>query len=118
MINRGAMILRPAKPFLEWAATLDDSGIVPDVEGEQTVYLVPEWEDDKGQERVLKRVFAELFERELGGWHTDESKWPRVRGLREFRKWFHIEMHSLIEDLCTGGIYDDEFDEAFLLRSE
>ena len=111
MINRSAIILRPAQPFLDWAASVDDSGIIPDVEGEQAVYLVPEWEDDKGRERVLKRVFAELFERELFGWHSDESKWPKVRGLREFRKWFRIEMHSLIEDVCVGGIYDDEFDE-------
>ena len=108
MINRGAIILRPAQPFLEWAAGLDDSNILPDAAGEQTVYLVPEWDDDKGQERVLKRVYRELFERELFGWHTDESRWPRVRGLREFRKWFRIEMHSLIEDLCMDGIFDDE----------
>lgn len=108
MINRGAIILRPAQPFIDWAAGLDDSGILPNVTGEQTVYLVPEWDDDNGQQRILKKVFAELFERELAGWHTDESRWPRVRNLREFRKWFHIEMHSLIEDLVAGGIHDDE----------
>lgn len=112
MINRGAIILRPAQPFLDWAASLDDSGLLPNVEGERTVYLVPEWEDDNSQERVLKKVFAELFERELSGWHTDDSAWPKVRGLREFRKWFHIEMHSLIEDLCPGSIFDDEADSS------
>lgn len=73
------MIVRPKQPFLDWAAGLDDSGLLPDVEGEQTAYLVPEFEDDNGAQRVLKNVFAEVFERELFGWHTDETGWPKNR---------------------------------------
>lgn len=34
MINRGVLIVRPKQPFLDWAAGLDDSGVLPDVEGE------------------------------------------------------------------------------------
>ena len=70
MLNRAAVILRPKKPYLDWAAGLDDSGVLPDDKGEQTVYLVPEFGfDDEGAE-ILERVFAELFERELFGWHN------------------------------------------------
>ena len=71
MLNRAVLIVRPRRPFLEWAAQLDDSGLLPDVDGEQTAYLVPEFEDDAKRERVLKLVYAEVFERELFGWHTD-----------------------------------------------
>ena len=46
MINRSAIILRPGPPFIEWASQLDDSGIVPSFEGEQTVYVVPDFEED------------------------------------------------------------------------
>ena len=102
------VLLRPAAPFLEWAKSLDDSGLVPNPEGERTVYLVPEWDDDAGKERVLKAVYAELFEQELFAWHTDESDWPKKRGLREFKQWFGIEMHSLVVDVCDGRLYDDD----------
>ncbi len=46
MLNRGVLIVRPKQPYLDWAATLDDSGVVPDPEGEKTVYLIPEFESD------------------------------------------------------------------------
>jgi hypothetical protein len=108
MLNRCALIVRPKQPFLDWAAQLDDSGLLPGVEGEQTVYLVPEFADDGQVERVLKAVFAEVFERELFGWHTDESAWPPKRTLALFRKWFAIELHSVVEDLCDADLVDDE----------
>jgi hypothetical protein len=37
MLNRAVLIARPKQPFLDWAVRLDDSGVVPDVDGEQTV---------------------------------------------------------------------------------
>ena len=70
MLNRSVIIVRPAQPFLDWAATLDDSGLVPDAGGEQTVYLVPDFEDDDEAAEVLDLVYAEIFERELDSWHT------------------------------------------------
>ena len=38
MLNRAVVIARPKQPYLDWATSLDDSGPVPDVKGEQTVY--------------------------------------------------------------------------------
>jgi hypothetical protein len=108
MLNRAVLIVRPKQPFLDWAAQLDDSGLVPDVEGEQAVYLVPEFDDDDEAQKVLKRVFAEVFERELFGWHTDESAWPRKRTLALFCEWFKFELHSAVEDLCDYELEDDE----------
>ena len=108
MLNRGALIVRPKQPYLDWAATLDDSGVVPDVTGEQTVYLIPSFEDDDEAERILKKVYAEVFERELDGWHTDEKAWPQNRTLAMFKKWFQVELHSVVEDLCGYALADDE----------
>lgn len=108
MLNRAVLIVRPKQPFLDWAAQLDDSGLVPEVTGEQTVYLVPEFEDDAEVQHVLKRIFAEVFERELFGWHTDETAWPKHRTFAMFRQWFQIELHSVVEDLCDSEIIDDE----------
>ena len=107
MLNRASLIVRPKQPFLDWAAQLDDSGLVPDVEGEQTVYLIPEFEGDGEADGVLRRVFAEVFERELFGWHTDEAAWPPNRTYTLFRKWFTVELHSVVEDLCNYELLDD-----------
>jgi len=108
MINRGAVIVRPKKPFLDWAAGLDDSGIIPDPEGERTVYLVPEYGDDAEAQAVLEKVFTPIFESELYGWHTDKSAWPKNRNLKTFREWFKIEFHSVVEDLCEDEIVDED----------
>ena len=110
MLNRSALIVRPGEPFIKWALSLDDSGLVPSATGEQAVYLAPEWGDDKEAEKVLKSIWAEIFERELFGWHTDESAWPQKRSLKMFKEWFIIEMHSMIEDLCAYPIEDDELE--------
>ena len=107
MLNRAVLIVHPKQPFLDWAAQLDDSGLVPDVEGEQTVYLIPQYDDDGQAHRVLRRVFAEVFERELFGWHTDEAAWPQNRTFTLFRKWFTVELHSVVEDLCDQELADD-----------
>lgn len=108
MLNRGALLVRPAQPYLDWAASLDDSGILPDPEGEVTVYLVPEYEDDLEADKVLRRVYAEVFERELFGWCTDESLWPKRRTFTVFMAWFTVELHSIVEDLSNAPISDDD----------
>tara|TARA_R110001599_G_scaffold353231_1_gene590930 strand:- start:839 stop:1171 length:333 start_codon:yes stop_codon:yes gene_type:complete len=109
MLNRCALILRPARPFIEWARNLDDSGIVPSAEGEQTVYLLPEYDDDADALELLSKMFDVLFEMQLDGWHTDESAWPRNRTFAMFREWFSIEFHSVVEDMCDYPIVDDEY---------
>jgi hypothetical protein len=111
MLNRGVVIVRPKRPFLDWAAGLDDSGIVPDRGGEQTVYLIPSYEDDEGAWEILVTLYPAIFENELYGWHTDETAWPRGRDLAMFKKWFEIELHSVVEDLCDFEIVDED-DEA------
>ena len=111
MLNRGVLIVRPNQPFLEWAAGLDDSGLVPDVEGEQTVYLIPEFDTPDDADSVIEQIDLEVFENELYGWHTDESAWPANRDLETFREWFTIELHSVVEDLCDYEIIDNDDDD-------
>jgi len=108
MLNRGALIVRPKQPFVDWALGLDDSGMAPPFEGEKTVYLVPDFEDPRQQEKVLEMVYEEVFENELWGWYTDEGGWPRDRTLAMFKEWFHIEMHSVVRDLCGYLMVDDD----------
>jgi hypothetical protein len=111
MLNRGVVIVRPKQPYLDWAAGLDDSGIVPDPNGEQTVYLVPSYEDDEGAWEILATLHPAIFENELYGWHTDEAAWPKGRNFTMFKEWFAVELHSVVEDLCDFEIVDED-DEA------
>ena len=111
MLNRAALIVRPKQPYLDWAVSVDDSGIVPDGSGERTVYLVPGYEDDEEAKRLLELIYADIFENELCGWHTDEAAWPKKRDLETFLAWFTIELHSVVEDWCADDLVDDESEE-------
>jgi hypothetical protein len=111
MMNRGVVIVRPSRPYLDWAAGLDDSGILPDPTGEQTVYLLPSYDDDEEAWEILEEIYPEIFENELYGWHTDQGAWPKGRDFEMFKQWFKIELHSVVEDLCDYEILDED-DEA------
>jgi hypothetical protein len=109
MLNRAALIVRPLQPYIDWALGVDDSGIAPDPDDECTVYLVPSFGYEAEREEILELVFAEVFEQELEAWHTDKAAWPKKRTLEEFKRWFKIELNSMVVDLTAPPIIDDEF---------
>jgi len=111
MLNRGVVIARPKQPYLDWATSLDDSGVAPDPEGEQTVYLIPSYESDDEAWELLEEAYPLIFERELYGWCIDETLWPSRRDFATFKEWFEIELHSMVEDLCNMEIRDDDDDD-------
>jgi hypothetical protein len=104
MLNRSAIIVRPQPPFIKWIHDTDPEGCDPQPDDEPTIYLVPDVEDERVGERILREVWPEIFERELDAWYTDESLWPQNRTLAMFEEWFKVEWHSIIEDLCDGAI--------------
>jgi hypothetical protein len=108
MLNRGVVMVRPKQPYIDWAVQLDDSGIVPDPDDERTVYLIPEYDDDDEAWEILEDIYTEIFERELEGWHTEESAWPQDRTFAMFKEWFDVEFHSVVQDLCAYELEDDE----------
>jgi hypothetical protein len=108
MLNRSAVAVRPKQPFLDWVNAVDDSGTVTLDDLQTTLYLVPDYEDPEDAEKVLKRVYDDIFCRELQGWYTLESLWPRDRSLKVFKQWFDVEHFDLIEDVGWGPIVNDE----------
>ena len=107
MLNRSALIVRPLQPYIDWAKALDDSGLFPDFDGDQTVYLIPEVLSDQDENTILKVIFSDVFERELFEWHTDVADWAKKRTFAIFKKWFKIEIHTVVEDLCVDPFEDD-----------
>jgi hypothetical protein len=106
-LNRSVIMVKPKLPYIEWANSLDDDGPKLNIEkpfDEYTIYLVDEVVYQSDFEKVLKKHYMEIFEYELFSWHTDEEDWPQERDLRTFRKWFSVESHSLVIDLCNYAL--------------
>jgi membrane protein len=51
MLNRSAVVVRPAQPFVEWFAGLGLEGAPPRLDDEPTVYLVPPFDDERRASR-------------------------------------------------------------------
>ncbi len=108
MLNRSVVMVSPRQPYRDWAAGLDDSGVVPDDEGERTVYLIPNFDNDDDAWEFLEEVYDEIFDNELWSWHADPADWPPDRSFEMFQQWFDIEFHSVVEDLCDYEIVDED----------
>lgn len=105
-INRSIIIVRAKEPFLVWLNSLPDPEnlTLDEVNRDQTVFLLPEYEDDHEKEKLLKRYFKQIFEEKLNGWWQDPDVWPSKRGLKAFKEWFDVEFHSLVFDLVDKPI--------------
>ena len=83
MLNRCAVIIRPAEPFIAWALSLDDSGDGPDPNDEQTVYLLPDLADGGDIDDMIAATYEIMFDNELADWHTLEDDWPQKPHARD-----------------------------------
>jgi hypothetical protein len=103
MLNRSAVVVKPRRPYLEWASRDDAEGLAESVlamfHAEPTVYLLPEYEDPPSQQTVLEKFWPDLFEAMLEGWVKDETCWPKNRTLEMFCEWFEVQMISIVQDL-------------------
>src|SRR3954452_18018334 len=101
-INRSALLVKPAQPFLEWLQRVDPTSAhltLGDLALEPTIYLLQEWESEEALQH-LAEVSIEIFEEQLNGWYRVPSVWPAARDLRAFLLWFDCSFHSLVVDLC------------------
>ena len=77
LLNRSAVIVKPLRPYLEWAKKDDAKELADSVfenlRSEPHVYLLPEHEDPTAQQEVLAESWPALFEAMLEGWVTDEG---------------------------------------------
>ena len=113
LVNRAAITVKPKRPYIDWANTLDDDGpkITQEHLPERAVYLVDDIEDFPGNmSEIVERHFAEIFEQELVAWHRIESDWPENRDFATFVEWFEVEVHSMILDLSRRRFATEPFD--------
>lgn len=105
-INRAAVIVRPGRPYLDWASKLGEDAAeqVKDFEKRVSIYLVGEDPDENEETAPLKHYFKRIFEAELTAWWTDEADWPKERTLEMFLQWFDVERESVVTDLESRPI--------------
>ena len=110
-INRSALVVKPAQPFLDWLHRVDPTSAhltLDDLRLEPTIYLLPEWETEEEARQHLAEVSNEIFEEQLNGWYRVPSVWPATRDLKVFLLWFDCSFHSMVVDVCDERLcYED-----------
>ena len=101
-LNRTALIVKPLKPYWDWANNIDD-GVPKEqknfskTEMDTTVYLIPDLDPAEINDHI-EAVFPEIFEDELEAWWTEEKDWPKNRTFAMFKEWFEISIAPLVYD--------------------
>ena len=65
IINRSAVVVTPAQPFLEWLHRVDASSAdltLDELRVDPSIYLLPEWERDEDALDQLAKVSAEILQ--------------------------------------------------------
>ena len=77
-----------------------------EVEREPTVYLIPEGKAKP--ESYIRRHYKAMFDEELNSWYTDPEMWPKDRSLKTFKKFFTVQVATMVYDLGKGMIVPEE----------
>ncbi len=113
VINRTAVTLVGAKPFVDWMRQTDadaNRGHLTVVRAQPygTAFLLPEFELEEDVQEWIEENATWLFEFALSTWTEDETTWPAGRDLKAFREWFRIDLHSLVVDMADDDIEGEE----------
>lgn len=102
-VNRGYMIVKPMKAFIEWA-NKNDEDYSDLTDNEASVYLIEE--DFYDNDPILKSNFKKIFLNELMSVSEDEGSYPEIT-LENFKNFFQIEMGSTVFDAESKGLVAD-----------
>jgi hypothetical protein len=113
VINRTAITLVGAEPYVEWTRTRDadfNKGAltVARTKTYGTALLLPEFEFEEDLQDWVEENAVWLFEFQLAAWTEDETAWPAVRDLKTFREWFRVDVHSVVIDAGDDDIEGEE----------
>jgi len=119
LINRHVAIIKPKQPLLDWLESQPDWDVditLEELRKDRCAYLIPAYVSLDQAKRYIERNYNAFFEWELYGWYTDESVWPEKRTLSVFRKWFDVEIHSMVIDMLKEHIEREEVELKELLE--
>lgn len=101
--NRGFIIVKAAKPMIEWSEKIDEVFAL-DKNSEPSVYLIEE--DFMDEEPILKSHFKKIFTNELNAVTDDDSTYPEIKW-EVFNDWFEIVAGTSVFDLETSDLRRD-----------
>ncbi|MDZ4808055.1 MAG: hypothetical protein SGI96_07260 [Bacteroidota bacterium] len=107
VINRNVVIIKPRAPFMDWLRKMYFPEEPPQLSGESTVYLLPEYETVKETEKYVKKNFDRIFGSELWSWDTEEKNWPAKRNYKLFTEWFDIKFSCMAYDMANYPVIKD-----------
>jgi hypothetical protein len=113
VINRTAVTVVGAKPYLDWTRQHDadfNKGnlTVARAKTYGSAFLLPEFELEEDVQEWVEENAPWLFEFQLAAWTDDESAWPESRDLKMFREWFRVDIHSVVVDVGDDEIEGEE----------
>jgi hypothetical protein len=113
VVNRTAVTVTGAQPYIDWTQAHDaaaDRGVLMVARAKPygTAYLLPEFELEEDVQDWVEQNAPWLFEFQLSAWTDDESAWPVARDVATFRKWFRIDIHSVVVDVGDDDIEGEE----------
>lgn len=106
-INRYVVIIKPKQSYVDWINQLpevEDKLTLDDLQSDCTAILIPEFDLPEESKAFMNSMAESLFEEELAGWCTDETRWPINRTKKLFWQWFEVEIHSEVFDAVRGPI--------------
>jgi hypothetical protein len=109
IINRGFIILKPKKAYLDWANQFEEEEIIFSTEDEceASIYLIEE--DFFDFEPVLEKNFKKIFKNELEA-VADEEHWPENLTLNLFLEWFEVDFGTSVFDTQKNDLIAEKLD--------
>ena len=113
VVNRCAVSVAPRQPMIDWTRPFWTREDMEGLGEEQSLYLLPTWDDEGELEQRLQERWAAIFDAELELWCRDQQLWPTSRSYRMFLAWFELCFYPLVEDLGGEPLGSFEAEEGF-----
>lgn len=113
VVNRCAVSVAPRRPMLDWSRPFWTREDMEGLGDEQSLYLLPTWDDEGELHARLEERWPAIFEAELDLWCRDRELWPRPRNFTMFQEWFVLRFFPLVEDLGGEPIRSFDLEEGF-----
>ena len=110
VINRSAVIVMHAEPFLKWLHRADSTSAeltLADLRREPTIYLLPHMTPKRKHSVIWRRCARKSSKSNSTGGTVTVLLAHQPRFLM-FQRWFEYRFHSMLVDLCEDPLERDE----------
>ena len=111
-INRSVAIIKPKQPFVDWInsqSSPEDMISLEDVREDCMAVLLPQYDYDQEAIGYIEKLCKWIFETHLKEEFRKKKNWPKKRDNETFKKWFDVELHSIIIDPYEDDIEKETY---------